>query len=96
MEIIKQILTDEINRDNLIRTLQEQVWNGEFDHLPDEMIELMYDLAYDLDFYEPNPIWRSEDPSYYGEERLVEIVSESIQKIEAIGIAHSNAKDEVS
>jgi hypothetical protein len=50
MEIIKQILTDEINRDNLIRTLQEQVWNGEFDHLPDEMIELMYDLAYDLDY----------------------------------------------
>lgn len=30
------------------------------------------DLAYDLEYYEPNPEWRKEDLSYYGDERAIE------------------------
>lgn len=30
----------------------------------------MSELAYDLDFYEPNEEWKKEDTSYYSEDRL--------------------------
>ncbi|HNK91341.1 MAG: hypothetical protein K1X26_12150 [Chitinophagales bacterium] len=76
MEILEKILTDKANRKQLICEFQELVWNDE------NASEILSELAYDLDFYEPNEEWRKEDPSYYGEERLEQEIKTVIQKLQ--------------
>lgn len=70
-------------RDRKIREFQQYVWHTDkppsgFD---DRDWEIMADLAHDLDYYEGNPEWRHEDASFYGEERLVREIHESIAKL---------------
>jgi hypothetical protein len=65
----------------LVKTLQNEIWNDE--SLQDKALnEILSELAYDLDFYEPNEIWKKESPNYYGDERLDEIIKSGIQRIE--------------
>jgi hypothetical protein len=58
------------------------VWNADvaFDRKEEEILG---DLAYDLDFYEPDAVKRSEDESFYGDERLEEILSEALKRLDA-------------
>ena len=70
-------------RERRIREFQEYVFHTEappsgFD---DREWEVMADLAYDLDFYEEDPERRREDTSFYGEERLVREIHESMAKL---------------
>ena len=76
MEILEKILTDKANRKQLICEFQELVWNDE------NASEILSELAYDLDFYEPNEEWRKESLIYYGDDRLEEIVKTAIQKLQ--------------
>ena len=75
MEILEKILRDKQNRSALIKEFQEIIWNS------DNASEILSELAYDLDFYEPNEEWRKEDISYYGDERLEEEIKSVIQKL---------------
>ena len=43
--------------------------------------DIFGDLAYDLDFYEPDPVARAEDSSYYGDERLKEEIQMALEKL---------------
>lgn len=76
MEILEQILKDKQNRSGLIKKFQELIWNDE------NANEILSELAYDLDFYEPNEEWRKQDPSYYGDERLEEEIRTAIKKLQ--------------
>lgn len=77
MQILELILKDKNNRSSLIKQFQELVWNDE------NANEILSELAYDLDFYEPNEQWRKEDPSYYGDNRLEVEIKSAIQKLQA-------------
>ena len=77
MTILEKILNDKINRKELIKEFQSQVWNNA------EALEVLKDLAYDLDFYEPNETLRMEDPSYYGDDRLEKQVLAAMQKLDS-------------
>lgn len=77
MQILELILKDKNNRSSLIKQFQELVWNDE------NANEILSELAYDLDFYEPNEQWRKEDPSYYGDNRLEKEIKSAIQKLQA-------------
>lgn len=69
-------------KQDLIKGFQNEIWNDE--SIQDETLnEILSELAYDLDFYEPNEEWRREDPSYYGEDRLEEILKNAILKLQA-------------
>jgi hypothetical protein len=46
-----------------IGRLQTVMWGAEADSLGAND-ELLRELAYDLDFFVPDPRWRAEDPSY--------------------------------
>jgi hypothetical protein len=77
MDILKKILTNKADRKQLISEFQELIWNDEHPN------EVLSELAYDLDFYEPNEDLRKEDSTYYGDDRLEEelnIVIERLQK----------------
>ena len=82
MEILKNILSDRDKREALIEEFQEKVWNGAGYSADERINKVLSELAYDLDFYEPNEQWRKEDPSYYGEERLKQEIHSTLQKLE--------------
>lgn len=68
-------------KQKLIKEFQDEVWNDE--SIQDENLnEILSELAYDLDFYEPNEEWRKEDLSYYGNDRLEEVIKTAIQKLQ--------------
>ena len=65
----------------LIKAFQNDIWNDE--SLYDgRLTEILTELAYDLDFYEPNAEWKSEDSSYYGNAGLDQRIKSGINKIE--------------
>ena len=47
----------------------------------DEQWETLSDLAVDLDYYEPDPIDRREDASYYGDQRVEVEITEALEKL---------------
>ncbi|MDR0824198.1 MAG: hypothetical protein LBN74_03835 [Prevotella sp.] len=64
IDLIKKMLQNKSGRIEQIKVFQELIWN---DNHPNSILS---ELAYDLDFYEPNEELRKEDPSYYGDEKL--------------------------
>lgn len=82
IECLNKILSEsEPVRTELIKSFQNEVWDDE--SIKDEALnEILSELAYDLDFYEPNQEWRREDPSYYGDDILDEVVKTAIQKLQ--------------
>lgn len=82
---LKQIIeSNDLEREKLIKELQEEVWNVESSS-NNPASEILSELAYDLDFYEPNEKLRSEDFSYYGDERLREEIASALKKLEIVG-----------
>ena len=84
IKILQDILSSESSeRAALVSKFQYLVWRGrdEREGANVEIDEILSDLAYDLDFYEPNEEWRKEDTSYYGDDRLEEEVKIVIQKL---------------
>ncbi|HEY2583118.1 MAG TPA: hypothetical protein VGI43_15005 [Mucilaginibacter sp.] len=82
IEILNKILKEnEPFRTELIDDFQNDFFNDE--SVRDEALEMIVgDIAYDLDFYEPNEEWRKQDSSFYGNEKLEEIIKQGIIKIE--------------
>jgi hypothetical protein len=88
METFTQTLIELLNckgsRLQLIRQFQESVWNPTHELEDEGLQNILLDLAYDLDFYEPNEDFRKEDPNYYGNERLEIEVKNALDKIEKL------------
>ena len=87
------LLLDALNqpsrRSELIKQFQQLVWN-----IPKSITEVnvwawdtLQELAYDLDFYEPNAGLRSEDSSYFGDERVEEEIKSTLKKLKEGGIS---------
>ena len=49
--------------------------------------QVLADLSWDLNFFVANPVWRMQDPSYYGDERLGEEIKEALRRLSQLGIA---------
>lgn len=81
IESLNKILSEsEPVRTELIKSFQNEVWDDE--SIKNEFLnEILSELAYDLDFYEPNEEWRKEDPSYYGDDRLKKEIRKAIKKL---------------
>ncbi len=73
--MLEQILKEKHNPSTLIKKFQELIWNDE------NANEILSELAYDLDFYEPNEEWRKEDPSYYGDVQLEALIKQALHKL---------------
>ena len=79
---LNQILeANEPERSELINSFQKIAFSD--NQIEDEYLdEIVGDLAYDMDYYEPNEEWRKQDLSFYSEDRLKELISDVIKKIE--------------
>lgn len=62
-----------------IRLFQETVFQDESLDGPVESV--LRDLAYDLDFYEPDPRVRGEDPAFFDDARAVDEIRSALQRI---------------
>lgn len=82
IELIKKILYDKTRRKEFINEFQELVWNEKCKHIDENINEIVSELAYDLDFYEPNETFRNQDSSFYGDERLEEEIQNTLKKLE--------------
>jgi hypothetical protein len=66
--------------DALIRQFQQIVWNTPGDK-EDAHWKILSDLAYDLDFYVPDPKLKAEDQSYYDKDRALEELKTARHKL---------------
>jgi hypothetical protein len=87
LSMLKEILNTHSKRADLISAFQSEIWNAKASGKPNEVLNVLKELAYDLDFYQPDPALRQEDASYYGDERLVEEINAALKTIEALEAA---------
>ncbi len=79
VELLEAILQSH-DKTRAVHAFQQFVWAlpaGAPD-LDERLRNLLNDLALDLDYFVANPAWRAEDPSYFGEGRLIEEVREAL------------------
>lgn len=81
INLLKKILESTDNQQELISEFQNHAWNIKDS---DPISNILSDLAYDLDFYEPDSIKKNEDPAYFGHEKLIKEIQDSLKKIEKI------------
>jgi hypothetical protein len=78
IERLNQILSARVPDRELVFSFQNEIWHNEV--IKDEALkEILSELA--LDYYEPNEEWRKENRSFYGEEKLSEIIDVAVQRI---------------
>jgi hypothetical protein len=51
------------------------------------VMEIFTELNLDLSFYEPDPSWRAQDPSYFGDDRLMKEIEVALRQLSEVGIA---------
>ncbi|MEI8366367.1 MAG: hypothetical protein WCF65_08100 [Parachlamydiaceae bacterium] len=85
IKILYSIIKENYNKSELIEDFQQSVWNSDTETVEHEIFN---ELAYDLDYYEPNEQLRKENSSYYGEERLIKEIESAINKIKRSGSSH--------
>lgn len=95
IELLDAVLTSPERLDVLIPKLQQTIWNDESDEETPEL-EILRDLAYDLEYYVSDPDMRKEDPSYYGPERALEEIQLARRKLMELGKSpnQKNAPDQ--
>lgn len=78
------LLNDISNRNKNYLELDKYVNNHYENFENQETRNILSDLVLDLDNYEPNENLRCESVSYFGDERLEELVKEALEKLDAI------------
>lgn len=81
-EILEAIRDGSSDREDLILELERFVNAPEESAgLPERFLMELADLVVDLSYYEPNPVYRAEDRAYYGNEKLIELVTAFLKRL---------------
>lgn len=86
LELLAMALQDPFRRKESVAKFQAIVWEGLDPALPANVRAVLRDLAYDLDFFEPEREVRSEDGTLYGHERAEREIREALEKLRAAGV----------
>lgn len=81
IELLERVVADRALRGELVKNFQERVWASKDLDADPHVTCVLRDLAYDLDFFEPDEKARADDPALYGEERLLEEIGSALQKL---------------
>ena len=83
INMLELILIDPINRERLARDFQKRIGNNIF--TASEAATKIYDeLAYTMENYEPDEEVRNEDPSLYGDDRLIKEIEKALSKLKKV------------
>lgn len=82
VNLLRRILDHRGGRQERIRQYQAKVNKAleEVENSGDW--EVLGDLAYDLDFFEPKASWRAEDPSFFGHDVLEYMIATALAKLD--------------
>ena len=81
VKLMQEIVQERRALPEAIASLQQLVWNGELTG-SSAVQEILRELAYDLEYYQPDPQVRAEDTSLYDEERAIAEIEEALARIE--------------
>jgi len=84
IQLLQSILkVENPDRENIVKKFQNKVWNDK--NIQDKYIsDILSELAYDLDFYEPNLQLQEESPNFFGDDKLEILVKEGIKKLQIV------------
>jgi hypothetical protein len=68
-----------------IRRVQEAIFDRDAPFSSAAVDEILGELAYDLDYFQPDPRVRPEDPSFFGEDRALAEISSALERIARVG-----------
>ncbi len=81
IELVHSILQAKSDRKEKVSEFQDLIWEKASD-IPDKAArEVLFDLAYDLSYYEPDEKLLREDPRYYGDDKLEQELLASLKKL---------------
>jgi len=80
IKILSEAAADRARLVPTIAEFQRVMWGDEAEG-PENILEVLRDLAIDLDYYEPNPAWRAEDPSFVDDDEAVKRIREALSKV---------------
>jgi hypothetical protein len=83
IDILEQILVDPTNRETLVKNFQKRVGDPDFD-APEKERKICTDLAYKMENYEPDEEVRNEDPSLFGDDKLVDEIKKALVKLSKV------------
>lgn len=81
LKFMREIVRDRRALPEAIGSLQQLVWKEPLTG-SSAVQEILRELAYDLEYYEPDPRARAEDSSFYDDERAIAEIEEAITRIE--------------
>jgi hypothetical protein len=86
IRLLRLAYDDSEMRPTLIRNFQKLVWN--FDGIiHNESVDgVIRDLAYHLEYYEPDSLWRAQAPSFYSDNRARDEIRAALLELERIGV----------
>ena len=73
-------------RKETIEQFQAFVWDWKRPSIGQEAYDILADLAYDLDFFEPDPLRRAYDWVFYGHERMEKEIATALRRLADLGI----------
>ena len=80
--LLESILNDSTTRMKYIYQFFDEVVSESDDVIyNDEIDDLLFNLALELDYYYPDIETRKQDPYYFGEEKLVKIIPPVVTKL---------------
>lgn len=85
VQLLKNSLREPEQLSEYIKKIQDFAWNE--DLLNTDTREIVAELAYDLDFFEPDPATRKEDASFLDREQALTEIRNALAKLENIGDA---------
>ena len=91
--LLRLALSNRAERVSTIKAFQKYVFDtgAPVPGATAEQWETLNDLAVDLDYYEPDPVDRREDTSYYGDQRVEVEITEALQKLGEVAPASDPA-----
>jgi len=82
-QLLQTALREPHRRWESIKRFQDAIFEGSQGRLglSEGEWDVFTQLAQDLDYYEPDPEMRREDPTFYGDERVIEEIREALAKL---------------
>jgi len=81
VKLMREMVRDRRALPEAIASLQQLVWKEPLTGSSAAQ-EILRELAYDLEYYEPDPRARAEDSSFYDDDRAVAEIEEALTRIE--------------
>lgn len=83
IELLRAAQFEPAKLSEAIEALQTMVWKSKDweSAMSPDVVEVLSELAYDLDFYEPDASARAEDRSYFGDDRALQEIAEALGRI---------------